>query len=73
MKSNISIIFILFLIQSFELSHQSFEHVIAGSLKDYKTFEKYWNYLYPGGSDHNGSARMYGSSNDHSQIYLQNN
>ena len=73
MKSNISIIFILFLIQSFELSHQAFEDVIAGSLKDYKTFEKYWNYLYPWGSDHNGSARMYGSSNDYSQIYLQNN
>ena len=72
MKSNISLIFISLLL-SLEFSHQVFEDVIAGSLKDYKTFEKYWNYLYPSGSDHNGSARMYGSSTDHSQIYLEKN
>ncbi len=41
-------------------------------LKDYETFEKYWNYLYPFCSDHNGSSHMFGSSKDHSQIYLEN-
>ena len=73
MKSNISSIFISILILSIEFSHQEFETLLSGSLSDYKTFEKYWNYLYPWGSDHNGSARMYGSSTDHSQIYLENN
>ena len=71
MKSRISIYNIIFLILTFELSNQKFEAVIVDSLKDYETFEKYWNYLYPWGSDHNGSARMYGSSKDHSQIYLK--
>ena len=48
----------------------SFETVIDGSFSDYTTFESYWNYLYPWGSDHNGTARMYGSSTDHNHIYL---
>ena len=73
MKSRrISIISIGFLIISFELSHQKFENVKADSFKDYETFEKYWNYLYPFCSDHNGSSHMFGSSKDHSQIYLEN-
>ncbi len=42
----------------------------AGSFASYTAFENAWNYLYPWGSDHNGTARMYGSSTDHSQIYL---
>ncbi|KAG5651684.1 hypothetical protein H0H81_007815 [Sphagnurus paluster] len=32
----------------------------ANSFSSYSTFETYWNYLYPWGSDHNGSARMKG-------------
>ncbi|MEC5143978.1 RICIN domain-containing protein [Chitinophaga sp. 212800010-3] len=42
----------------------------GSSFTDYPSFEAQWNYLYPWGSDHNGTARMYGSSTDHSQIYL---
>jgi hypothetical protein len=38
---------------------------------DYAVFEEAWDYLYPWGSDHNGSARMYASSTDHSQVSLQ--
>ena len=71
MKSNISVIFILALLLSLEFSNQAFEAVIADSLRDYESFHKYWEYLYPWGSDHNGSARMYGSSTDHSHIYLE--
>jgi hypothetical protein len=73
MKSNKSSIFLLFLLLSFEFSHQKWEDVISNSLSDYQTFEKYWAYLYPWGSDHNGSARMYGSSTDHNHVYLENN
>jgi hypothetical protein len=40
------------------------------SFGGYSSFEAAWDYLYPWGSDHNGSARMYGSSTDHSQISL---
>lgn len=34
--------------------------------------ETYWNYLYPWGSDHNGSARMYASNTDRNHVYLEN-
>jgi beta-glucanase (GH16 family) len=71
MITNIRLSFISILIISFDFSNQAFETIISDSLKDYNTFEKYWNYLYPWNSDHNGSARMYGSSTDHSQIYLK--
>ena len=37
---------------------EAFETVIDGSFANYTTFEQYWNYLYPWGSDHNGAARM---------------
>lgn len=40
---------------------------------NYTAFEAAFNYLYPWGSDHNGTARMYGSSTDHNHIYLSNN
>jgi hypothetical protein len=40
------------------------------SFASYAAFEAAWNYLYPWGSDHNGTARMYGSSSDHNHIYL---
>jgi galactan endo-beta-1,3-galactanase len=42
------------------------------SFNSYGKFESTWNYLYPWGSDHNGTARMYGSSSDHNHTYLNN-
>jgi len=45
----------------------------SSSFAGYPAFESTWNYLYPWGSDHNGSARMVGSSTDHSHIYLSGN
>jgi galactan endo-beta-1,3-galactanase len=42
----------------------------SSSLQSYQALEKEWNYLYPWGSDHNGSARMYGSTTDHNHVYL---
>ncbi len=41
------------------------------SFENYSSLESSWNYLYPWGSDHNGSARMYASSTDHSQLYIE--
>ena len=73
MKSKIKNIFILILLLSFDFTKGTWEDVISDSLKDYATFEKYWGYLYPWGSDHNGSARMYGSSEDHNHVYLEGN
>jgi hypothetical protein len=49
---------------------EAFETVIDNTFTSYATFETYWNYLYPWGSDHNGTARMYGSATDHNHIYL---
>ncbi|KAF7349275.1 Acid phosphatase [Mycena sanguinolenta] len=40
------------------------------SFDNYTIFEQFWSYLYPWGSDHNGSARMVGNSTDHSHIAL---
>lgn len=70
MKPYTTIFLTILLIQN---SLAAWEHVISNSLTDYTTFEKYWNYLYPWGSDHNGSARMYGSSTDHNHIFLEDN
>lgn len=42
----------------------------ASSFSSYSSFESKWNYLYPWGSDHNGTARMYASSTDHNHVYL---
>lgn len=42
----------------------------SGSLSGYQAFEQEWNYLYPWGPDHNGSARMYGSTTDHDHVQL---
>ncbi|MDP4208457.1 MAG: glycoside hydrolase [Bacteroidota bacterium] len=51
---------------------KSWETVIDGnSFSSYTAFDSSWNYLYPWGSTHNGSARMVGSSTDHSYIYLE--
>ncbi|MBC7888762.1 MAG: family 16 glycosylhydrolase [Ferruginibacter sp.] len=44
--------------------------IISNSFSDYTNFHKYWNYLYPWGADHNGSARMYGDSGNHANISL---
>ena len=38
---------------------------------DYSTFESYFDYLYPWGSDHNGAARMVGNSSDHNYIAIK--
>jgi tetratricopeptide (TPR) repeat protein len=49
----------------------TWETVLDGAtFNSYSAFEAAWNYLYPWGSDHNGSARMYGSATDHNHIYL---
>ncbi|WP_315821209.1 hypothetical protein [Paraflavitalea speifideaquila] len=42
------------------------------SFSDYTRFEQHWNYLYPWGKDHNGSARMYASPTNHRQVALKN-
>jgi hypothetical protein len=50
----------------------AWETVLDGSFASYETLEASWNYLYPWGSDHNGTARMYGSPTDHHHVYLEN-
>lgn len=53
-------------------SKAGWETLMGGNtFSDYANFESSWNYLYPWGSDHNGSARMYASANDRSQVYLE--
>ncbi|UGU15238.1 DUF2264 domain-containing protein [Sinomicrobium kalidii] len=42
------------------------------SFAGYSNFEKQWNYLYPWGSDHNGSARMYAGPENREQLSLNN-
>ncbi|KAJ1713099.1 glycoside hydrolase [Aspergillus flavus] len=37
----------------------------------YTSLEEYFSYLYPWGSDHNGSARMVGNSTDHDYISVE--
>jgi hypothetical protein len=55
-----------------DYSAQAWETVIdTNTFANYSTLQSTWNYLYPWGSDHNGSARMYGSSSDHNHIYLE--
>ncbi|TWI83984.1 LamG domain-containing protein [Chitinophaga japonensis] len=59
--------------QSAVMAAATWETVIDGnSFNSYSAFEAAWNYLYPWGSDHNGTARMYGSPTDHNHIYLSN-
>jgi hypothetical protein len=48
----------------------AWETVLDGSFTSYETLEANWNYLYPWGSDHNGTARMYGGPDDHNHISL---
>ncbi|MDT0317890.1 glycoside hydrolase [Streptomyces millisiae] len=40
------------------------------SFASYQSLEANWNYRYPWGSDHNGSARMYASPSDHNHVFL---
>jgi hypothetical protein len=48
---------------------RAWETLLDGnSLASYASFEASWNYNYPWGADHNGSARMVGSSTNHDQI-----
>ena len=48
---------------------KAWETLLDGnSLTDYTSFEAMWNYNYPWGTDHNGSARMVGSTTNHNQL-----
>lgn len=50
---------------------KAWETLIDGnSFANYTNFEAQWNYNYPWGTDHNGSARMVGSASNHNQISL---
>ncbi|HEV2783027.1 MAG TPA: glycoside hydrolase [Actinophytocola sp.] len=49
----------------------TWETVLNGSFAGYATLEAAWNYRYPWGSDHNGSARMYASVTDHNHVFLE--
>jgi galactan endo-beta-1,3-galactanase len=52
----------------------TWETVIGpSSFSSYSALEAEWNYRYPWGSDHNGSARMYGSPADHNHVSLSGN
>jgi len=42
----------------------------GSSFANYTNLEAHWNYNYPWGVDHNGSARMVGSPTNHSYVYL---
>lgn len=47
----------------------TWETIMDGSaFSSYSAFESKWNYLYPWGSDHNGTARMYASKTDHNHV-----
>lgn len=52
-------------------SAAAWETVVNGSFASYATLESAWNYRYPWGSDHNGTARMYASASDHNHVYLE--
>jgi hypothetical protein len=49
----------------------AWETVLGGSFANRQALEASWNYRYPWGSDHNGSARMYASSTDINHVYLE--
>jgi hypothetical protein len=57
--------------QAREVSAQAWETLIDGnSFASRAALESKWNYLYPWGSDHNGTARMYASSTNTTHLYL---
>jgi len=45
--------------------------ISARSFAGYPELEAQWNYQYPWGKDHNGSARMYADSSNHGQLSLE--
>ena len=52
----------------------TWETLINGnSFASYGALESEWNYLYPWGSDHNGTARMYASATDHNHVSVSGN
>jgi hypothetical protein len=56
------------------ISHaDTFDTVLSGSFASYSALESNWNYLYPWGPHHNGSAYMVGSSTDHSHVSVAGN
>lgn len=48
----------------------TWETLINGSFRDRETLIESWNFGYPWGSDHNGTARMYASATDNNHVYL---
>lgn len=54
------------------LAAQRWETLIGtDTFADYGSLESMWNYLYPWGSDHNGTARMYASTSDHNHVFIE--
>jgi beta-glucanase (GH16 family) len=54
-----------------EAGAMAWETLIDGnSFASRAALESEWNYLYPWGSDHNGTARMYASSTDSNHLFL---
>jgi beta-glucanase (GH16 family) len=54
-----------------QASAASWETLIDGtSFRDRAALEAEWNFRYPWGSDHNGTARMYASATDNNHVYL---
>jgi galactan endo-beta-1,3-galactanase len=52
-------------------SAATWETLINGSsFADRNTLMAEWNFRYPWGSDHNGSARMYASATDNNHVYI---
>ncbi|MFI5934481.1 family 16 glycosylhydrolase [Actinoplanes sp. NPDC051494] len=52
-------------------SAATWETLLDGSsFQDRTALIAEWNFRYPWGSDHNGSARMYAGATDNSQVYL---
>lgn len=54
-----------------DVAPAAWETVLNGTFASYSTLESAWNYRYPWGSDHNGTARMYASASDHNHVYLE--
>ncbi|XHG04517.1 hypothetical protein AWENTII_007783 [Aspergillus wentii] len=50
------------------LAHGATTLIPSTCFDSYSSLEEYFSYLYPWGSDHNGSARMVGNSTDHDYI-----
>lgn len=49
----------------------TWETLVSGSFANQDAFQAAWNHRYPWGSDHNGSARMYGSATDRNHVFLE--